>query len=121
MLTARMRRVSGDTRQRRAPPLFSRGRWRGVSAGAADPVCLSSVCLAVASAVGSTVAISVPDAIQRFDLRKVVVDGLKFLAQPLDVAVDRAIVHIDVLAIGRVHQLVAVLDVAGTVGERLED
>jgi len=36
-------------------------------------------------------------------------------------AVDRAVVDIDVLAIGGVHQLVAVLDMARTLCERFED
>ena len=56
---------------------------------------------------------AVADTIERFDHLEVVVDRLELLAQPLDVAVDRAVVDVDVLAVGGVHQLVAVLDVAG--------
>ena len=42
-------------------------------------------------------------------------------ADALDVAVDRAVVDIDVVLVGDVEQLVAALDHAGPLGERLED
>src|SRR5271170_261002 len=68
----------------------------------------------VRGAVVSAVAVSVADAIEGFDLREFAVDVLELLAQALDVAVDRAVIDVDVLAIGRIHQLVAVFDVPGT-------
>src|SRR5487761_17990 len=112
-LTARMRRVSGETRQRPRPRTRNRRAAvaRAVARGAA---------LAAASR-GLVVAVTISDAIQGFDLGKVSVDGLELLPQALDVAVDGAIVDVDVLAIGAVHQLVAALDVAGPDRERLQD
>src|SRR6185437_2527491 len=106
-LTARMRRVSGD----------SRGRGRGLlaAAGAASPSAA-----AAAAGRGSAVAVAISDAIKRFDLREACVYGLEFLAQALDVAVDGAIVDIDVLAIGAVHELVPALHMAGPQRQRFE-
>src|SRR5690606_28351642 len=52
-------------------------------------------------------------AVKRFDHLEFVVDRLELLAQPLDVAVDGAVVHINLVVIGRVHQRVAALDHAG--------
>ncbi len=52
---------------------------------------------------------------------KLVVNLLEFLAQALDVAVDRAVVNINLIIIGRVHQGIAALDDAGTLGEGLQD
>src|SRR6516164_8867247 len=63
----------------------------------------------------------ITDAIERFDHVEVVVGPLELLAQPLDVAVDRAIVHIDLVVVGGIHQRVAALDHAGPAGERLQD
>src|ERR1700676_5467370 len=65
--------------------------------------------------------VSVTNAIEGLDMAEIVVDHLELLSQPLDVAVDGAIVDIDMLAIGRIHQLVAVLDVTRTGGERFQD
>src|SRR4051794_21811171 len=108
-LTARMRQVSGDSQRRR--PM--RGSAR-LSAGSGRRE-------AAEGALPLPVAVAISDAIQRLDLREVVVDDLELLAQPLDVAVDGAVVDIDVLAVGGVHQLVAALDVAGAQRERLQD
>src|SRR5258708_10154666 len=47
---------------------------------------------------------AVANAVKGFDHLEIVVDDLEFLAQPLDVAVDGAIVDIDLIVIGRVHQ-----------------
>src|SRR6202163_1389760 len=52
---------------------------------------------------------------------EIVVHDLEFLAQPLDVAVDGAIVDIDLVVIGRVHQGVAAFHDAGARGQRLQD
>src|SRR5215469_5284842 len=121
-----MRRVSGETDQRLAtlgrssalgPELAPGGtgvrETKGGSATGAEGD--------AGAAAGSTVAVSIPDAIEGFDLRKIGISGLEFFAQTLDVAVDRAIVHIDVLAIRRIHQLVAVFDVPRTMREGFED
>src|SRR5882757_6326244 len=104
-----MRRVSGEKRRRRGRSAVT-GRTtasRPASAGRSPAV--------------STVAVAVSDAIQRLDLGELAVDHLELLAQPLDVAVDRPVVDIDVLAIGRVHQLVATLDVTLAGRQRFED
>src|SRR3954447_24601788 len=125
-----MRRVSGDTsghrgRHRRyaARRLISVRRGAGSrnvdgSLGTAPPVRVEA---SGGGLVASAVAVSIADAIQSFDLRELAVHGLKFLTQTFDVAVDRAVVDVDVLAVGRVHQLIAVFDMAGAVRQRLED
>src|SRR5262249_38669809 len=64
---------------------------------------------------------SIADAIQRFDHIEVVVGPLELLAQSLDVAVDGAVIDVDLIVIGRVHQRVAALDHAGPARERLQD
>src|ERR1700761_4464341 len=64
---------------------------------------------------------AVADAVERFDHLEIVVDHLELLAQPLDVAVDGAVVDIDLVVIGRIHQRVAALHHAGTGRERLQD
>src|SRR3984893_13284428 len=134
-LTAMIRRVSGDTlrqrkwcsqfrRKRGSPRLCGDGLGRTCprGAGSAGPAdrCPGA---AVDSGAGSrsAVAVSITDAIEGFDLAELGIDRLELLAQPLDVAVDRAVIDIDVLAIGRVHQLVAVLDVARTLRQGFED
>ena len=50
---------------------------------------------------GLRFAETVADPIQRFDHVEVVIDRLELLAKPLDVAVDRAIIDIDLLVISR--------------------
>src|SRR5690242_12507364 len=105
-----MRRVIGDRR----------GRRRGLAA-AADGAAVCPSASAVAAGRGSAVAVAISDAIKRFDLRESCIYCLELLAQPLDVAVDGAIVDIDVLAISAVHELVAALDVAGAQRQRFED
>src|SRR5215472_12171578 len=102
-----MRSVSGETRRRGRVSLP-----RTAPAGRAVPEAVPA---------SSAIAVTVSDAIQRLDLLEIVVHDLELLAQPLDVAVDGAIIDIDVLAIGGVHQLVAALDMAGTRRERLQD
>src|SRR5437763_16138987 len=69
----------------------------------------------------SAVAVSITDAIEGFDLAEFGIDRLELLAQALDVAVDRAVIDVDMLAIGRVHQLIAVFDVTRTLRLRFED
>src|SRR5580658_647211 len=69
----------------------------------------------------SAFLLTITDTVPGLDMGEIVVDDLELLAQPLDVAVDRAVVDIDVLAIGGIHQLVAVLDVTGPLRKRFED
>src|SRR6266849_1727062 len=64
---------------------------------------------------------AIADAVERFDHVEIVVGALELLAQALDVAVDGAVVDIDLIVVGRVHQGVAALDHAGTARERLQD
>src|SRR3546814_767411 len=66
-------------------------------------------------------AVAIADAIERLDLLEAVIDVAELLAQPLDVAVDGAVVDIDGLAVGRVHELVAVLNMARPLRQRLQD
>ena len=54
-------------------------------------------------------------------MSKLVVDRLELLAQALDVAVDGAVVDIDLIVVGRVHQGVAALHDAGALRQRLQD
>src|ERR1700722_12187746 len=91
------------------------------AAGAADVSGRGAADVAASPWAVLTVAVTISDAIERLDLLELAVDDLEFLAQALDVAVDRAIVDIDVLAIGCVHELVAALDVAGAGRERFQD
>ena len=92
-LARRVCRVAGLSRfvqldtvgqSRRSPPLRSH-----------------NACSTAANRLGFLEAVA--DAIQSFDGFKVVIDLLEFLAQALDVAVDCAVVDIDLIVIGRVH------------------
>src|SRR5947208_12076270 len=69
----------------------------------------------------SAVAVSITDAIKGFDLTEFGIDRLELLAQTLDVAVDRAVIDADVLAVSRIHQLIAVFDVTRTLRQGFED
>src|SRR3954462_6661028 len=69
----------------------------------------------------SLLAKTVSDPIQGLDRAKLAVHGAELAAHALDVAVDGAIVDIDVVLIGDVHQLVAGLDHPRPLGERLQD
>ena len=53
--------------------------------------------------------VAIADAVERLDLVEFIIAGAELLADALDVAVDRPVVHVDVLAIGRVDKLVAAL------------
>src|SRR5665213_2393609 len=99
-----MRRVSGEMRSRRkrrrrgAAPSPTRSGSDAPWAPAAGS-CVGSAG-AVPGAAASVFAIAITDAIERFDLCEIVVDRLELFSEPLDVAVDGAVVDIDVLAIG---------------------
>src|SRR5262249_54629096 len=111
-LTARMRRVSGETGHRLPLPL---GRTSMFEPGPREALPVDRRVVAVGSATsaggragaaaGSTVAVSIPDAIEGFNLGEVGVYGLELLAQPLDVAVDRLIGGGYVVTIGRLPPL----------------
>src|SRR5436190_2418742 len=57
--------------------------------------------------LGSFFGKAVADAIERLDRVELIVHGAELAAHPFDVAVDGAVVDIDVVLIGDVHQLVA--------------
>src|SRR5690606_13096326 len=69
----------------------------------------------------SALVVPVADAIEGFDRVEVRIDVPELLAKPLDVAVDCSVVDIDLIVIGRVHELIAALHVAGALGQRLKD
>src|SRR5882672_2454475 len=129
MLSSRMRRVSGEWRR---VALLRRRRSEGDSVSRADAGAAArrpsaaairepKPCSPNQRRPGSGVAVSVSDAIKRFDLLELAVDLAELAAHPLDVAVDRAVVDVDRLAVGGVHQLVAVLDVSRPLGQRLQE
>ena len=62
-----------------------------------------------------------PTPVKRFDGIKIIINDLEFLAQTLDVAVDCAVINIDLVIIGSVHQRIAALDDAGPLGKSLQD
>src|SRR3954466_7660461 len=64
---------------------------------------------------------AIADAVERLDHFEVRIGDLELLAQPLDVAVDGAVVDIDLVVIGGVHERVAALHHAGTLRQRLQD
>src|SRR5258708_26784935 len=65
-------------------------------------------------------AVSVSDAIEGFDCVELGVNVAELLAHALDVAVDGAVVDINLIVVGRVHQVVAALHEAGALGQRLQ-
>src|SRR5215469_8896123 len=66
-------------------------------------------------------AVAIAHAIESFDGIEVIVDDLELLAQPFDVAVDRAVVDIDLVVVSRVHQVIATLHKSGALGQALKD
>src|SRR5215471_8343852 len=85
------------------------------------PQTLSDYWLLTSDSRDSHLLESIADAVERFDHVELVVGTLELLAQPLDVAVDGAVVNVDLIVIGRVHQRVAALDHAGPARQRLQD
>src|SRR5256885_5020507 len=63
----------------------------------------------------------VSDAIERVDRVEGGIDGAELAPDALDVAVDGAVVDIDIVAIGDVEQLVAGFYDSGPLGQRFED
>src|SRR5262245_63173292 len=64
---------------------------------------------------------TVPDAIKRIDHVEGIVDRQELSTHSLDVAVDRAVIDVDVIVISRIHERVAALDHARASRERLQD
>ena len=50
-----------------------------------------------------TIVVAIADAVEGFDLGEGLIDGLELLADTLDVAVDGAVVDIDIVVVGGVH------------------
>src|SRR5947199_5293066 len=122
MLSSRMRRVSGEWRRLWLRRRRSReGDSVRVTGGARRNLTIRRLSVAHVDRRErlSRVAISVSDAIKRFDLLELAVDLAELAAHPLDVAVDRAVVDVDRLAVGGIHQLVAVLYMPRPLGEGL--
>src|SRR3984893_8255907 len=124
-----IRRVSGETgRPRKRPVRVVSARGTGLrgspcgdhSPGEVGPGGAASRERSGAG-FGSAVAVSIADAIEGFDLRELRIHALEFLAQALDVAVDRPVIYINVFAISRIHQLVAVLDMTRALRQRFQD
>src|SRR5262245_29808602 len=65
---------------------------------------------ATAHGLASYSLVSVTDTIEGLDHVKAIVHHLELPAQPLDVAIDRAVVNIDLIVIGRLHQGVSAPD-----------
>src|SRR6185369_619693 len=74
-----------------------------------------------ARSTSSFFAESISDAIKGLDCIKLWVGAAEFSADPLDMAVDRAVIDIHIVLIGDVEQLVARLHHSGPLGERLQD
>src|SRR3569832_2041451 len=64
---------------------------------------------------------TVSDPVESLDHLEFVVDDFELLAQPLDVAVDGAVVDINLVVVSSVHQRVAALADARARGERLQN
>src|SRR5436189_6393810 len=64
---------------------------------------------------------SISNAVEGLDRFEIGIDLPEFPAQPLDMAVDRAIVDIDIVLIGGVHQLIARFHEARPLGEGFQD
>src|SRR5678815_869038 len=95
----------------RAKMLTARMRWRSIQ----RPDQRS------ARSASSFFSKAIAYAVKRLDSLEVGIEGAELAPQSLDVAVDGSVVDIDVVLIGDVHQLIARLDHARTLGERLEN
>ena len=67
----------------------------------------------------SGLLVSIADAVKRFDGVKHIIQFAEFLPQAFDMAINGAVVHIDLIIIRRIHQLVAAFHIARTGRERL--
>src|SRR5579862_8139576 len=73
------------------------------------------------SASWSLVGKSVSDAIEGLDGPELGIDRPELAPEPLDVAVDGAVVDIDFVVISCIHQLVTRLNEAGSLGQCVKD
>src|SRR5258708_35134736 len=69
----------------------------------------------------SALLVAIAHPVKRLDGIELVVDRLEFLAQALDVRIDCAIIDIDLIVIGRIHEIIPALDEAGPLRQRLQD
>src|SRR5947208_13085034 len=72
-------------------------------------------------ALKSSLFEAVADAVKGLDHLKIVVHHLELLAEPLDVAVDGAVVDIDLVVIGRIHQRITAFHHAGARRQGLQN
>src|SRR3954466_13500401 len=98
-------------RMARAKMLTARIRWRSIHRPDQR----------TARACSSFLSKAVSDPVKRLDPLERGVDSAELAPQPLDVAVDRSVVDIDVFLIGDVHQLVPRLHDAGALGQGFQD
>src|SRR3954463_2097127 len=98
-------------RMARAKMLTARIRWRSIQ----RPDQRS------ARSCSSFLSKAVSDPVKRLDPPEAGIDCPELAPQTFDVTVDRAVVDIDVLLIGDVHQLVPRLHDAGALGQGFED
>src|SRR5690606_6418527 len=125
MVKSRKRRMAvislpGGTSIRRQP----RRPERGASPADCAPSWVSGWARcgsSVVTALSSLLLAAIADAVEGLDHLEIVVHGLDLLARPFDVAVDGAVVHIDLVVIGGVHQRVARLDHARAQRQCLQD
>src|SRR5690606_220116 len=68
----------------------------------------------------SALAVAVTDAIQGLDRVELGIDYPELLSHPFDVAVDGAVIDIDLIVVGGVHQAVAALHETGALGQGLK-
>src|ERR1041385_6761433 len=126
MMMRRVRLENTCNATKRDPASASR-RAIGSFSGAAVPMSCRSLPPAVTG--GSSQSFqnrldlleAIADAVQRFDHVEVVVDRLELLAQPLDVAVDGAVVDVNLVVISGVHQRVPAFDNARPVREGVQN
>src|SRR6516165_577715 len=64
---------------------------------------------------------AISDTIQRFDHIELAVAGFELFAQPFDVTVDGAVIDVNLIVIGRIHQGVAAFHHAGAARQGLQD
>src|SRR5262249_141114 len=69
---------------------------------------------------GSAFAVTASDGIEGLDRVEVRIELPELLAHALDVTVDGAVVDVDLVVVGGVHQVVAALHETGTLGQRLQ-
>src|SRR5262245_13516368 len=103
----------------RLPRHAARPRFSVSQAPAAnrDP----SVSTAIALPWGSRLLEAIAHAVERLDHVETFIGLLEFLAQPLDVAVDGAVIDIHLVVVGGIHERIARLDHARSGGEGLQN